>query len=291
MDIKIRYIAAALCAALALTVPAGTALRNSGIDAGASETAADTSETERTALVSTPARAYRDGLVYIDIRTVFQLPELPTGCEVTALTMLLNYYGFSADKVALAENYLPKSTYMSLADDGKVYVNNFFDVFLGDPFGRGWGCFSNAIAYAARSYIADQNQSDNYRVINLSGSDPEELYDYVKDGVPVIVWGTMNFQEPVFNFTYYDILTGEALDWYSREHCYVLAGFDKKKNIVYINDPYLGIVSVNRNIFELRYNQMHKQAVTIIKRPERPAARVAPVSNPNPAASPAAVNN
>ena len=37
-----------------------------------------------------------------------QHPELPTGCEATALTMVLNYYGFGADKLDIADNYLPK---------------------------------------------------------------------------------------------------------------------------------------------------------------------------------------
>ena len=38
---------------------------------------------------------------------IFQMPELPTGCEITALTMVLNYYGMEADKVEMATKYLP----------------------------------------------------------------------------------------------------------------------------------------------------------------------------------------
>lgn len=42
-----------------------------------------------------------------DFPEIMQMPELPTGCEITALTMVLNYYGFDVDKVTLATEYLP----------------------------------------------------------------------------------------------------------------------------------------------------------------------------------------
>ena len=38
---------------------------------------------------------------------VSQMPELPTGCEITALTMVLNYYDYQADKTEIATEYLP----------------------------------------------------------------------------------------------------------------------------------------------------------------------------------------
>ena len=38
---------------------------------------------------------------------IFQMPELPIGCETTALTMVLNYYGMEADKIEMATKYLP----------------------------------------------------------------------------------------------------------------------------------------------------------------------------------------
>ena len=34
-----------------------------------------------------------------DFEIIYQEPELPTGCEITALTMVLHYYGFDVDKV------------------------------------------------------------------------------------------------------------------------------------------------------------------------------------------------
>ena len=37
-----------------------------------------------------------------------QNPELPTGCEITSLTSVLNYYGCNVDKTTMADEYLKK---------------------------------------------------------------------------------------------------------------------------------------------------------------------------------------
>ena len=44
-----------------------------------------------------------------DFEITYQMPELPTGCEITALAMALNYYGYGIDKVTMAVQYLPKA--------------------------------------------------------------------------------------------------------------------------------------------------------------------------------------
>ena len=40
---------------------------------------------------------------------IMQMPELPTGCEITALTMMLDHYGYAVDKTVMASEYLPVS--------------------------------------------------------------------------------------------------------------------------------------------------------------------------------------
>ena len=218
--------------------------------------------TTRTVITSRERKDYDKNSVYIDMENVLQLPELPVGCEITALTILLRHYGFDADKTVLARDYLPKSSGNMREAEGKVYKDSFFDYFIGDPFSRGYGCFSGAIVKAAERYIADNG--GGYTVKNISGSDPDTLYQYLIEGTPVLCWATDGMIEPEWFETWYDNATGEQLDWYLNEHCFVLAGFDIAAGTVTLNDPMKGIIDYNIDRFETRYAQMHSQAVVIL---------------------------
>ncbi|MBQ9209334.1 MAG: C39 family peptidase [Oscillospiraceae bacterium] len=218
--------------------------------------------TTRTVITSRERKDYDKNSVYIDMENVLQLPELPVGCEITALTILLRHYGFDADKTVLARDYLPKSSGNMREAEGKVYKDSFFDYFIGDPFSRGYGCFSGAIVRAAERYIADNG--GGYTVKNISGSDPDTLYQYLIEGTPVLCWATDGMIEPEWFETWYDNATGEQLDWYLNEHCFVLAGFDISAGTVTLNDPMKGIIDYNIDRFETRYAQMHSQAIVIL---------------------------
>ena len=135
--------------------------------------------TSRTVITSRRRKDYDQNSVYIDMESVLQNPELPVGCEITALTIYLRYLGFDADKVDLAKNYLPKGGNAQYKDD-LLYKDSFFEYFIGDPFSRGYGCFSNAIVKAANKYLDDHG--GGYDVINISGSHPDVLYDYLAQG-------------------------------------------------------------------------------------------------------------
>lgn len=225
------------------------------------ETSADTSAS-RTIITSRIRKDYDNNSVYIDMENVLQLPELPVGCEITALTILLRYCGFDADKTDLARNYLPTSWGNARTEDGKTYKDSFFNYFIGDPFSRGYGCFANAIEKAANAYIADHG--GGFTVKNISGAHPDVLYDYLAEGTPVLCWATDGMIEPEYYETWYDNATGEQLDWYLNEHCFVLAGFNMSGDLVTLNDPMKGIIDYNINKFETRYEQMYRQAIVII---------------------------
>jgi uncharacterized protein YvpB len=227
----------------------------------------ETSRTTRNIVTSRERKIYDTNAVYIDMENILQLPELPTGCEITALTILLRYCGFDADKVDLATNYLPVSWgNYNVDEEGRIFKDSFFEYFIGDPAGRGYGCFSPAIVKAAESYIADHG--GGFDVINISGCNPDEMYDLVISGTPVLCWATDGMIEPEYYESWYDNATGEKLDWYLNEHAFVLAGFNMSAGLVTLNDPMKGIIDYSMTRFETRFNQMYSQAIYL--RPTEP---------------------
>ena len=226
------------------------------------DTQSSESSVSRTVITSRQRKEYDKNSVYIDMKNILQNPELPVGCEITSLTILLRYYGFDAEKTDLARNYLPTSWGNPVTKDGKLYKDSFFDYFIGDPFSRGYGCFSPAIEKAANKYISAHG--GGFTVKNISGCHPDTLYEYIIAGTPVLCWATDGMIEPEYYETWYDNTTGQQLDWYLNEHCFILAGFNIANSTVTLNDPMKGIIDYNIDKFEVRFKQMYSQAIVII---------------------------
>ncbi len=56
----------------------------------------------------------------LDVPLENQMPDLPNGCEVTSLSMLMNYYGIKVNKNELAENI----QHVDFFTDGGKYRGN-----------------------------------------------------------------------------------------------------------------------------------------------------------------------
>jgi uncharacterized protein YvpB len=255
--------AAASAPAVITTAPPGTlppATEPLSITAAitASSTTADT-----VSYLSLPDFTEETTKAFIETENILQNPELPTGCEVTSLTMLLRFYGFDADKIDLADNYLPISWGNTRWEDGKKYQDSFFDYFIGDPKGRGYGCFSPAIMTAAEKYLEENDTANKFDAVNISGCTPEFIYRVLLSGNPVMCWGTDGMIPPEYRETWYDTETGEQLDWYMNEHAFLLVGFDTEQRLVYLSDPMKGDIYYSMDKFELRFSEMHRQAVII----------------------------
>ena len=134
------------------------------------------------------------GALPAEFEIIRQMPELPTGCEITALTMMLNYYGYSVDKMTMASEYLPviPAEFYEGAD-GRVYGPDMDNFFVGDPSASGYICGTGAIRSAADAYLEDRDSA--LRAKDLTGPRLPELYALVRDGPPVQVWVTIGMAE------------------------------------------------------------------------------------------------
>ena len=186
----------------------------------------------------------------INVKPLSQYPELATGCEITSLTMALRYYGFDADKCDLSDNYLKK---------GPVGKVNFYEAFEGDPRDdSSYGCYAPVIKNTADKYL--KSNGSPWSAKDLTGTELEDLFSYIDNNVPVIVWGTLDCREGHYSVTW--TVDGEDLTWYTPEHCMLLVGYDE--DCVTVCDPSHGDVrSYDRELFESRYNALKKQAVII----------------------------
>ena len=193
--------------------------------------------------------AVRSSYKRLDVECVLQNPELPTGCEITALTTVLNYLGYNVDKLTMADYYL---------DKGKMGEVSPYKAFVGNPRDEdSCGAFAPVLVNSATKYLKSQRSYMN--VYNITGAEYNELLDYVDDGHPVLVWETMYMKEPYESCTWN--IDGENIMWLSREHAMVLIGYTQSTYIM--ADPLRGICEYDKELVETRYKSMGKNAIVI----------------------------
>lgn len=218
----------------------------------ASEDSDDTTKTgqNESGSENTLQKAVPTEYVIEDFPLVLQMPELPTGCEITALTMTLNYYGYDVDKVTMAAEYLPTAEDITYyGNDGLLYGNDLNEYFIGNPFSEsGVVCGTGAIVTAADSYLEDAGSG--LVAVDLTGVEPEELYELVSEDTPVVVWVTIEMANRDETQGWYTD-DGEYVEWSNNDHGAVLIGYSP--DTVTIADPISGIVEYDRAQFERVY--------------------------------------
>lgn len=192
---------------------------------------------------------------------IYQEPELPTGCEITAMTMVLNYYGFAVDKTKMAAQYLPtEEANFYYGSDGLLYGNDMENYFVGDPFSRnGYICGAGAIITAANTFLQDEGSS--LRAQNLTGASTESVYKFVSEGTPVMVWGTIGMEERAETDGWYR-QDGKFMEWSVNDHGSVLIGVSDDQ--VVIADPIMGIINVKKQQFEKVFTQRGGVCVILV---------------------------
>ncbi|MBB6453086.1 uncharacterized protein YvpB [Salirhabdus euzebyi] len=188
---------------------------------------------------------------------IAQMPQLPRGCEVTSLAMLLGHAGVHVDKMTLASEIKRDPTPYQ-EKDGNIYFGNPHTGFVGNMYTfdqPGLGVYHRPIAELGEKYLPG-------RIVDLTGNSFEAVYEQLDNGKPVWVINTSWFAYvPDEYWETWNTPTG-TIRVTKKEHSVLVTGYDE--NYIYFNDP-LAVQKhkkVNKSSFIAGWNQMGNQAIT-----------------------------
>ena len=187
-----------------------------------------------------------------------QQAQFPSGCESTAAVMALRYAGVNISVADFVDKHLPQSSDFSYKD-GQKYGPSPYEYFLGNPRSQNaYGCMAPVVEKALISVLGSSN-----RVRTATGLTMPELCErYVSNGIPVLVWATIEMTAPKYIDSWI-LPDGTKYTWPTNEHCLVLTGYDEKR--YYFNDPYSGRArSCLRDLGEQRYADLGSQALVSV---------------------------
>jgi uncharacterized protein YvpB len=205
-----------------------------------------------------PSKEQPKSSALLSAPAIKQYPELPTGCEVTSLTMLLQFAGIHKEKTELAGEMKKDETPIRLDKDGNIlYWGNPNVGFVGDVTGksRGFGIYHGALFPLLQKYVPT--------AVDLTGSGFDALLKQVAAGVPVVAWTTSDFTVPD-HWVVWNTPTGPFQTTFA-EHAVLLVGYNEAS--VFVNDPITGKqnVQIDRAQFIASWEAMGKQALSYTK--------------------------
>lgn len=196
---------------------------------------------------------------YQPVEVIYQDPELPNGCEVTSLAMVLASAGCPADKVTLYLDYLPKSDFSLI--DGQRYGPSPEKWYVGDAadLTDGWYCFEGPVIQAANGWL--EGRGSNLRAQSVTGLSRTELDRCARDGIPLVVWVTLDYAAPRYSDFFWTLEDGTEYHPYSNLHCVVLAGAEGGQ--YRIADPINGMTVIDKDTFWDSFSAMGCRAVVV----------------------------
>lgn len=169
-------------------------------------------------------------LLEVPLEDQFDGEALENGCEVTALSMLLQYYGYDTNKNELADELDYQPLYTESGNHGNPHLGFVGDITGGD---EAMGVAVEPIAKLAEEYVGD-----DYRVVASSKTPFEKILTVVSSGKPVWIVATVDFQVPTNEDFMLWETDEESMYVTPLIHSAVITGFDREKGVVYVNDPY-----------------------------------------------------
>lgn len=205
-----------------------------------------------------PEEVKQPASAMIDAPLVRQNPELPAGCEVTSLTMLLQFSGLAKTKMELAAEMPKDETPIVWGAGGSIeYWGHPNTGFVGDVTRKrkGFGIYHAGLFPLLNKYIPS--------AVDLTGQSFDAYEKQIAAGVPVVVWTTIYYTVPD-NWVTWNSPLGPIKTTFS-EHAVLLVGYDE--NAVYLNDPLSGKqkVKVDKAQFLASWEAMGKQGLSYTK--------------------------
>lgn len=262
-----RRIGICLCSAgLALmlagcaTLPAAVRLHNA-VQPAAVALEPQAEATPAPTPTPTPTPTPVPELEFESVELVMQNPELPNGCEVTSLSMVLTAAGYPVDKVELYEEFLPAEEFTYSGD--YRYGPSPEDAYVGDAASAtgGWYCFEQPILTAGNAWI--EYCGGGAEMVQLTGLSQDDLDELLADHTPVVAWVTREYGEPYLAWDFsWVVPTGEEYVPYNNLHCVAVAGIYGDEYLV--ADPLEGWNMVDRDTFWSSFDAMGRRAVTVV---------------------------
>lgn len=189
-----------------------------------------------------------------------QEPQLPNGCEVTSLAMLLEGAGYCVDKEELYWEYLPRQNF-SYDSQGRETGSNPEQVYVGDASTEtaGWYCFEAPLVEAGNRYLQQQGSDLELQVV--SGLSQETLNEYLDQATPLVVWVTLDYDQPARCDGGWYLADGSFYSPYRNLHCVVVAGYGEEGYLT--ADPLHGWRWVEETTFWTVFDAMERRAVVV----------------------------
>ncbi len=194
-----------------------------------------------------------------------QYPQLPNGCEVTSLAMLMGAVGHPVSKMTLAGEMPKDPTQLLLGTTTNAsgqpahYVKFWGNPnvgFVGNVYraGYGYGIYHGPMTKFLNRLLPG-------RAEDLTGAGFHTILQHVASGIPVEVWTTTTFRP-----------TNDWVTWQSPEgpvkatpleHAVLLVGYGP--GVLYVNNPLNGKAAqkIAEAPFLQSWDQLGKQAITV----------------------------
>ena len=188
----------------------------------------------------------------VPLENQFEGIVLENGCEITSLSMLLQYYGFEVNKNQLAKllDYVPYA--LNKTTHGNPDLGFVGDIKKGN---EAMGVHVDPIAKVAKQIV-----NEEFEVVAGKGRSFQDVLQQLQADTPVWILATLEMTIPS---------DADFISWQTKEgemqvtpliHSVVLTGMDAEN--VYYNDP-SGIKDARVSIADLEdiYNKMGKQSL------------------------------